>query len=334
MKRYTGQKALYEAISRSRAKAKRGNILERFLPDATRQEKPAPPEEQPRVEPLAAPPAVPQSVAKEPREPLIVRENAKLRRLATMEKVEVPPEKPAVPVAKLRPVEKTDRPARPPRPIPMWWRLKPVQLNAGRVEVSVPYHIGVVIVLAVTLVILVAYRMGQKHPLAKAKAAVPTKASVQATKQNAAATETTVPKASQSAPPVASSPASEPAQPQGDNWIVLKYSKQKADLDDAKEFFGKNGIDVDVVSVAEVREVFAKRQLNQALLPKSDGFLLVTNSLYNNPDNPGTDGYAMKQKIAEVGKKYKAKPGRDTFAPKFFSDAYGMKLSKVGQQER
>ena len=65
MKRYTGQKALYEAISRSRAKAKRGNILEKFLPEAARQEKPAPEEGQPQVEPISASSDAP-PVVKEP----------------------------------------------------------------------------------------------------------------------------------------------------------------------------------------------------------------------------------------------------------------------------
>ena len=57
--------------------------------------------------------------------------------------------------------------------------------------------------------------------------------------------------------------------------------------------------------------------------------MLVTSDLYHNPQNPGTDGYKMKQKIADVGTTYKAQKGRDPFTPKLFKDAYGMKISQV-----
>ena len=174
MKRYTGQKALYEAISRSRAKAKRGNILERFLPEVTGQEKPPVPEglaagraeltEAPAEPPVAKEPSRP--VLERLREAVAARENAKLKRLEKAEKAEVPPEKPAPPVVKPRAVEKADRPA-PPSRIPMWWRLKPLQLNEGRIEISVSYHIGIAVVLAVLVVILAGFRLGQKFPGAK-----------------------------------------------------------------------------------------------------------------------------------------------------------------------
>jgi len=337
MKRYTGQKALYEAISRSRAKAKRGSILERLRPETTGPEKPAPQEGQSQVGPVEAPAETTPPAAKEPqrpplekpREPVIVRENAKLRRLATAERVEVPPEKPVPPPARPRFVEKTDRPAPPPGLVQRWWRLKPLQLNDGRVEVSVPYHIGIAVALAVILVILAAFRIGQKHPGAKAKASVSAKTSAQVSPQNAAAApDARTTQANTSAAP---SSAAEPAQQQGDHWIVLTRYKQRADLDLVKEYFGKNGIELTVVPLADARNVFAERQLNADVLPKGDGFLLVTSNLFSNPGKPDTDGYKMVQKIAEVGKKYKAPPGREPFAPNFFSDAYGMKISKVTQ---
>ncbi len=92
MKRYTGQKALYEAISRSCAKAKRGNVLERFLPEVSKPEEPAPPGEQSEAEPPPRRPQcrhrreriAPAAAEKEkPRESVVVREIAKLRRLAS-----------------------------------------------------------------------------------------------------------------------------------------------------------------------------------------------------------------------------------------------------------
>jgi hypothetical protein len=336
MKRYTGQKALYEAISRSRAKAKRGNILERFLPEVSRPEEPAPPEGQSQTEPIPAPPAAPEPAAKEsprplpekekPREPVVVRENAKLRRLAAAERVEMPPEKSAAPIVRPRPIEKMDRLAAPLGLVQAWWRLKPVQLNAGRVEISIPYHIGIVVVLVVALLVLTAFRLGQKHPGAKAKADVPTKTAAQTTPQNATK-EGTAAKASEPAL-AAAAPAGSSAKKEGDHWLVLVKHKNEVDLEEVVKYFGQNGIDLTIVPLPEARKAFAERGLNAAILPNGNDFLLVTSKLYSNPKSPDTEGYAEKQKIVELGRKYKAPAGREKFAPNYFRDAYWMKITK------
>lgn len=332
MKRYTGQQALYEAISRSRAKARRGNILERFLPEGVKQEKPASQEGQPQVEPSPALPDVPQPVAKEwpkplpekPHEPVVVKEYSKLRRLAVPEKEKVN----APPVAvKSRPVEKVDRPA-PSGPVQTWWRLRPVQLNAGRVEISVPYHIGVVVVLVVMLVVLATFRIGQKFSGAKGVATATAKTPVRSTPQNVptgtmAATTTQVSSAAAPAPASSESP-----QKEGDNWIVLAQHRNEADLVPVANYFAAHGIELRVYDVAEVRQKL-KDNGYSARLPGGDGYLLATKAFYDNPDKPGTNGFELRQKIIEVGRGYKAPKGVESFAAKHFSDAYGMKITKV-----
>lgn len=328
MKRYTGQKALYEAISRSRAKARRGNILERLLPEVIKQEKPPVPEGQPPTELTEAPAEPP--VVKEPvrpvlerlREAVAARESAKLRRLEKPEKAELPPEEPAAPpVAKPRVVEDADRPA-PPSRTPLWWHLKPLQLNEGRIEISVSYHIAIAVALAVILVLLAGFRLGQKFPAAKAKVAEPTKASANATAETA--TKTTPTGAAGAA-----SPSGEPAQPPGDNYIVLALSKNRADLEPVKEHFAKSGIALDICGLDALRQWLSQNGMVAAGLPSGDEFMLVTSNPYHNPGNPDTDGYKMKQKITTVGATYKAPKGRDPFTPNLFKDAYGMKISKV-----
>jgi hypothetical protein len=331
MKRYTGQKALYEAISRSRAKAKRGNILERFLPEVTRQENPPVPEGPPPAG-LTDVPAEP-PVVKEPSRPVLerlreavaARQNAKLRRL---EKPEVSPEKPAVPpVVKSRAVEKGDRPA-PPSRTPLWWRLKPLQLNEGRIEISVSYHIGIAVALAVVLVILAGFRLGQKFPGAKARAGVPTKAPAPAATPNAAA-ETAAVKTPPTGAQGAASPAGGPAQTPGDNWIVLATHQNRDDLEPVVTHFAKSGIALKIHELESLRQLLSKNGLTAAGLPSGDGFMLVTYDLFHNPQSPGTDGYKMRQRITEVGATYKASKGRDPFTPKLFKDAYGMKISEA-----
>ena len=323
MKRYTGQQALYEAISRSRAKARRGNILERFLPEGTKQEKPTPQEGQLPVEPVPSPPEVPQPVAEEPprplpeklREPVVVMENSKLRRLATAGTVEMPPE------VRPRPVEKIDRPAPPAGQVQTWWRLRPVQLNAGRVEISVPYHIGIAGALVVTLVVLGAFRIGQRYPGTGARTPA------RAASQNAA-TETTAVRTAQDNASAAASPDNSSPRKEGDHWIVLARHKNEADLLAVVDYFKTNDIELRVHPLEPTRQWFSENGLNAGVLPKDDGYLLTTRYLYSNPDKVGTDGYEMMQKIRKVGATYKAPSGKESFAAKRFSDAYGMKVTK------
>jgi hypothetical protein len=330
MKRYTGQKALYEAISRSRAKAKRGNILERFLPEGVRQEEPAQQEGPSRVEPTAAPPEASPPVAEEPprplpeklREPMVVKEDTKLRRLTRAERVDAPP------VVKPPFVENANRPAPPPGPVPTWWRLRPVQLNAGRVEVSVPYHVGVVVVLVVTLVLLATFRIGQHYSGAKGVVTATAKTPARATPQNAAIE--TVAATTTQANDVAASAASgsESPQKEGDNWIVLAYHKNEADLLQVKAYFAAYGIELQVYDLARVCQTL-KDSGYSARLPSGDGYFLATKFVYSNPDKPGTNGYEIKQKIIELGKGYKAPKGFESFAAKHFNDAYGIKITKM-----
>jgi hypothetical protein len=84
------------------------------------------------------------------------------------------------------------------------------------------------------------------------------------------------------------------------------------------------------VAFDRLREHFRQVGLNASVLPQGDGYFLVTRQTYDNPDKPGTSGYEAKQKIIEIGALYKGKApqGYETFGPRYFSDAYGMKIVK------
>jgi hypothetical protein len=117
---------------------------------------------------------------------------------------------------------------------------------------------------------------------------------------------------------------------QGDNWIVLVEYKRSEDFTPVIKHFQENGIELGVMPLdSESRKAFAALGYNANVLPPGPGFLLVTRSMYSNPKVAGTDGYKMLQKIVEVGAKYKGKApsGYETFAPKYFSDAYPMKIT-------
>jgi len=345
MKRYTGQKALYEAISRSQAKAKRGNILEKL------RVQPAPPDQQadqgprPVAEPNGIPAAAPPPLVGEPAQPtaeeqppelpVVEKQAVEEKPQPVVEKAELQEliERPAPPVVRLRPVERLGGPT-PPSPVKPWLRPKAVQLNGGRVEISVPYHVGVAVALAATLVVLAAFRLGQKYNGAPVPPAAKVNPPVRPAPQDAVPTKASRP---QTETPVGSARAPEPvplqaSQPsQGDHWIVLAQHRQKNDLDEVQKYFAQNGIDLIVLAVADVRKAFAERGLDAARLPSGEGYLLVTNGLFSNPERSGTDGYRMKQKITEVGKGYKAPSGKESFAPNYFSDAYPMKVRIKGE---
>jgi hypothetical protein len=299
MKRYTGQKALYEAISRSRAKAKRGSILERLRPEVPKPDKPDREEPGAREEPVQAPAEVAKPPVKR-RQP---------------------------PVVKPKPVEKAGPPASPGQ---TWLRPKPVQFNAGRIEISVPYHIAVPVALAMILAVLIAFKLGQidqrtEASAPQAESAGTARAPAGATSESAAIGAGDRPEPAEATVPPGGGAL---AEGQRDHWIVLTQYKRKADLEAVERYFDDNGIDVLVVSIEEVRRVFADRGLNAGVLPSGEGYLLVTNGLYNNPENPGTDGYEMKKKIRDLGRGYKAPQGYESFAPHYFSDSYGMKITK------
>jgi hypothetical protein len=276
------------------------------------------------------PPPVP---AKKPLDLATLRENLRLRRLAMAEKrAEVPPEKPVLPPTEAPPaeevVERVDPPAPAPKPAPIGWRPRPVQLNAGRLEVSVPYHVGVVAALTVTLVVLAAFRIGQKFPGARARASVSATTATRIAPPNAVKTSPeagTAPVEASAAP----SGAGEPVQKEGDHWIVLlTQHKNEDDLTPVVEHYRTYGIELSIYEIGPTRQWFKDNGLNVAMLPSGDGYMLTTRQLYNTPDRPGTEGYDMKQKIRAVGATYKAPAGRETFAAKRFSDAYGMKITK------
>lgn len=318
MKRYTGQKALYEAINRSQGKTeRRGGILERLRPILSGASTPAPKESKPQVEPAPTPTERPK---------------------APVEKPQAATERPA-PVSRPRPVEKIGR-AGTSTPAQNWLRPKPVQLNGGRIEISVPYYVGATVVLALVLLVLVAFKLGQagrpevtdgtEPAVAAADTVSPPSRQESSTRREPP--QETAPTTRRQAPgtPAAVERENPPARATstGDNWIVLTRYDERADLVPVVEHFAEHGIELLIVPLGQARATFDDLGLNASVLPGGDGYLLVTADTYENPGREGTDGYMMKQEIARVGALYKgeAPSGYESFAPNYFSDAYGMKI--------
>lgn len=349
MKRYTGQQALYEAISRSRAKAKQASILEKLRPEPPQPDDPAAPS-QPPMEPEQTPAPIQEPAAQEPIEPQAVETpQPVVEEQAQPVPVELPPEPASEvspepvdqfePTVWSRPAERVLHPASP-SPVKTWLRPRPVQLNEGRIEISVPYYVGVIAGLVILVVVLTAYRIGQGRsngqvadaagkqvqPGTDGSGARPNPP-MGTSPQNTTATDTGRPQSNPGSP-TATRQGAAVAASQGDHWLVLATSKQESDFEPVVRHFAEHGIKLGVVSFSALREHLTKVGLNPGVVPSGDGFLLVTYDALENPNVPGTDGYKMKQKITEVGALYKGKApaGYESFAPNYFRDAYPMKI--------
>jgi len=189
------------------------------------------------------------------------------------------------------------------------WRRKPrvVQYNAGRIEFSVPYQIGIAAVLGLVVVMLLAFRVGQRSAVVdKAVSSVPpvgSGTSGQKPVANRNEGETIPAKtATQDSGNVGAATASA-----GSNPIVLVEYSAERDLVPVRAHFASYGIATEIVR-------------------SGNAYFLITQDRYDSIKSG--DGYLAKQRITEVGADYKGKApaGYEAFAPHYFSDAYRKKM--------
>ena len=176
-----------------------------------------------------------------------------------------------------------------------------------------PYQIAVVLVLGFIIVIIAAYRLGQSSfPAGRQETGQPDPAAQEMDGERS--TEQAMSNIPQpSAPPENTTPkteVAEPVIPTGSNVIVLVEYDSLPDLAPVQAHFSEHGIETEIVT-------------------EGGRYFLQTKQRYDNPATAGTNGYRAKQKIKEVGAKYKGKAptGYETFAPRYFSDAYGKKVN-------
>ena len=198
------------------------------------------------------------------------------------------------------------------------WLNRPriVQFNAGRIEISMPYQLAIALLLGLVLLVLVAFRLGQITYLSSQKATDSTAKMPESMQKAAPEMTTSAPQKAASAEEKAAVPTFtqkvEPVKPKGNNRIVIQTYQVRADLEPVKQYFAQFGIETEIMKI-------------------SDWYYLVTMDKYENPEKPRTDGYFAKQKIIELGAKYEAPPGYETFAKKGkkpFYDAYGKRFDE------
>lgn len=287
----TGQMSLYEAVDQARFKAAQGRELDR----AVNGEVPHQPGqvfgEKLKIEPKPAPAAV------KPQAPVPVSLPVPLR---------------SVPAA---------APSSPASPKTNIWAKKPamLQVNNGRIEAFLPYPVAGIVVLVVLVLLLAFYHIGST--VGRNRAAKVAQADAQSGENVVAKTKEVARKMARisttpvetpaiqvvQVPPADNSASANPAVSMGAYVIVLKEMADSRNLAPVKEYFDKNGIPT------EIRR-------------GGSSFFLVTKERFESAGK-GTPLDELKQKIAQVGKNYKAPPGYGNFGPKMFNDAYGRKLN-------
>ena len=115
-----------------------------------------------------------------------------------------------------------------------------------------------------------------------------------------------VPAPVQPAPVVPTPPAA--AGQTGNNVIVIQgiASSREGELAGVQAFFAQHGIATEIIRGG------------------NNYSRLVTRDRFENPNRPGTDGYEMRMRIRNLGKRYPVETGDTKFGTEPFQDAYGL----------
>ena len=193
----------------------------------------------------------------------------------------------------------------PPAAVSGQWRRRPriVQFSGSRVELSLPYPLAIAALMGVVLLFLVVFRLGQvayKREVVFEPAQMSESMATEAGQGGESAVAAK--KIPRTAEPVIST---------GNNQIVIQTWNNRTQLVPVQKYFAAKGV------ATEIRH-------------RGDMYYLVTRNKYQNPQRAGTDGYAARERIVELGAKYKAPQGYESFrkvGQKPFNDAYGMRFS-------
>ncbi len=188
-----------------------------------------------------------------------------------------------------------------------YWPRKPkiIQLNAGRIEISLPYQLAIALLLGLVLLVLIGVWLGQTGYLSKQRITGSAKKILNSgsNKETNSGNRAKIDENEKS-----DIRETITGESKGNNRIVIQTYRARADLEQVQTYFGQCGIETEII-------------------PIDNQWFLVTKAKYEeDPKRPGTDGYVAIQNIIELGAKYKAPQGYEPFGAKSFETAYGMKF--------
>ena len=203
------------------------------------------------------------------------------------------------------------------------WSRKPriAQINAGRIEFSMPYQLAIALFLGLVLAVLSAFQLGQRYYM------ITSGTETGGQQSNIGEPEPQPPQVvgnqsennvraeyelnGSSGTPIESgngqtdtNKTTSPPVSGGSNAIVLVQSQKRADLEPVVTHFSAAGISTEIV-------------------PRGSSYFLQTAERYDASSSRTQEALAN---IKKVGLEYEAPPGYPTFAPHRFQDAYLMKV--------
>jgi hypothetical protein len=182
-------------------------------------------------------------------------------------------------------------------------------LLTGTLVISIPYRVAGVIVLALILVVLMAFWLGQIRGTRRSAELEPVETSEPAvTGQDKGSVAATIKEMDESGTVLEEAEADKGLySPAGDNVIVIATVKDAEDLKPVQEYFTANGVGTKILQ----RELYC---------------FLVTTDRFQTPNRRGSNGYKALQLIKKIGLDYNVPDGGKNFGKEPFQDAYPMKL--------
>lgn len=194
------------------------------------------------------------------------------------------------------------------------WEPRAIQFNSGRIELLLPYPVVFILVLAVLIVVLAAFKLGQSSGSEVHKSRVDL--GHQNGQMNATAGQTGGIRGAASGQTEKEEETKQnvfDGTVRSGNAVLIQEHGTLEDLVPVTRFFADGGIATEIISTGST-------------------FLLVTKERFaGNPDKAGSPGSLLKQQIISLGAKYKAPPDCARFAG--FGDAYGMYFKEQFQGE-
>jgi hypothetical protein len=166
-------------------------------------------------------------------------------------------------------------------------RLKYVQVNAGRIEFSMPYQVGIAVVLGLILALLLIFRLGQWSGGRAAKQ--PAKADAGIVRQAVTASTASA----------------------GKNRIVIKVFQVRTQLEPVKEYFDRMGVATEILERNGWYYLVTKNKYESIEKPGSDGYQAKQKIAELGAGYKAPAGYETFRNAGKTGA---------------FGDAFGMKF--------
>jgi hypothetical protein len=194
------------------------------------------------------------------------------------------------------------------------WEPRAIQFNSGRIELLLPYPVVFILVLAVLIVILAAFKLGQSTSSEARKPRVDL--GRQNSQMNANSGETGG---------VKGAAAGQTENKEENRQNVFNGTVRSGNA----VLIQEHGALADLVPV---KRFFAESEIATEIIRTGSTFYLVTKERFaGNPDKKDSPGFLLKQQIISLGTKYQAPPDCARFTG--FGDAYGRYFKEQFQGE-